>query len=122
MGNRQRWASRPPSFNEDPSKSLSSREREILGIVATEGLSHEEIAKRLFLSVKTVRRHIENIKNKLGVNSTVVAVIWAWQTGFIQRNNELLAQISTRASDLKEGFSASSVERDQVRLKNDQEV
>ncbi len=49
-----------------PFPELTSREREVLGLVA-EGLTNAAIARRLFLSPKTVRNHVSNILAKLGV-------------------------------------------------------
>jgi DNA-binding CsgD family transcriptional regulator len=47
--------------------SLSPRELEVLELVAT-GSNNEEIAARLFLSVRTVERHLSNVYAKLGVS------------------------------------------------------
>jgi DNA-binding CsgD family transcriptional regulator len=49
---------------------LSRREREI-ALLAAEGLSSKEIADRLYLSVRTVNNHLQNIYSKLGVSSRV---------------------------------------------------
>jgi two-component system, NarL family, response regulator LiaR len=57
---------------------LTAREREVLGLMV-EGLSNQEIAERLFLSVGTVKFHIGNIYSKLGVDNRVSAVTLAMQ-------------------------------------------
>jgi DNA-binding NarL/FixJ family response regulator len=54
---------------------LTEREREIAGMAAI-GDSNQEIAEALFLSPKTVERHVTNILAKLGLrNRTEVAAL-----------------------------------------------
>jgi DNA-binding CsgD family transcriptional regulator len=52
---------------------LTKREAEVVGLVA-EGLTNGEIAARLFLSPTTVRTHLENVFEKLGVHTRTAAV------------------------------------------------
>jgi len=52
---------------------LTGREQEILHLLA-QGLRHDEIAPQLFISVPTVRYHVRNIYQKLGVNNKLAAV------------------------------------------------
>jgi DNA-binding NarL/FixJ family response regulator len=53
---------------------LSPREREVLRLL-DEGLRAGEIAERLFLSVATIRTHIQNVLNKLDAGSQEKAVM-----------------------------------------------
>ncbi len=56
-----------------PGNELTERERNVLkGMV--EGLNNNEIAEKLFISLGTVKFHISNIFQKLGVDSRVEAV------------------------------------------------
>ena len=55
-------------------KSLTKRELEILRLVA-EGLTNEEIGKRIFISEKTVKTHLTNIFDKLKVNNRFKAAL-----------------------------------------------
>lgn len=61
---------------------LSTREREVLGLIA-EGLSLSEIAERLSLSSATVRTHARNASVKLGARNRAHAVALALQLGAI---------------------------------------
>jgi DNA-binding CsgD family transcriptional regulator len=47
---------------------LTPREREVLGLIA-EGLSNKAIVEQLYISPKTLERHIRHIFFKLDVNS-----------------------------------------------------
>ena len=60
---------------------LTSREREVLTLL-TEGLGNADIAERLALSEKTVRNHVSNLFDKLGVWSRAQAIVFARDRGF----------------------------------------
>jgi DNA-binding CsgD family transcriptional regulator len=51
---------------------LTAREREILGWVAR-GKTNPEIARVLWISPGTVRKHLENVYDKLGVHTRTAA-------------------------------------------------
>ena len=59
---------------------LTDREEEILSLVA-QGKSNQEIARQLFVSLKTVRNHVSNILLKLQVADRAQAVIRARDAG-----------------------------------------
>jgi DNA-binding NarL/FixJ family response regulator len=61
--------------------ALSQREREILGWMS-EGLSNAEIAERLSISGKTVRNHVSNVFDKLGVWTRAQSIVFARDRGF----------------------------------------
>ena len=62
----------------NPSDLLSPRELDILLLLA-QGLSNEDIARTLVLEVSTVKSHISRMLPKIGVNSRLQAVVWAYQ-------------------------------------------
>ena len=59
---------------------LTEREEEVLSLVA-QGKSNQEIARQLFVSLKTVRNHVSNILVKLQVADRAQAVIRARDAG-----------------------------------------
>ena len=58
-----------------PAERLTKRQPELLDLVAA-GLTNRQVARQLGLSEGTVRRHLENIFTRLGVNSRTAAVAW----------------------------------------------
>jgi DNA-binding NarL/FixJ family response regulator len=62
---------------------LTEREEEILSLVA-QGKGNQEIARQLFVSLKTVRNHVSNILLKLQVADRAQAVIRARESGLGQ--------------------------------------
>ncbi len=65
-----------------PLESLTPRETSVLLCLA-DGLSNEEISRRLFISIHTLRNHIQSIIGKLGAHSKLEAVSIAIREGMI---------------------------------------
>jgi ATP/maltotriose-dependent transcriptional regulator MalT len=65
-----------------PVGSLSEREAQVLRLLAA-GKTNRGIAEELFISEKTVARHVSNIFDKLGVSSRAAATAWAYQRNLI---------------------------------------
>ena len=57
---------------------LTDREVEVLRLIAR-GRSNREVAERLFISAKTVGRHVENLYAKIGVSSRAAAALFAME-------------------------------------------
>ena len=61
---------------------LTPRESQVLSHVAF-GLSNDEIARSLEISVETVKEHVQNLLRKLAVNDRTQAAVWAVKSGVI---------------------------------------
>ncbi len=69
-------------INDGPYRRLTPREQEIMRMLARD-LSVKEIAERLFISAKTVENHRTNIKDKLGLKSSLELARYAARIGLI---------------------------------------
>ena len=61
---------------------LTPREGQVLAHVAF-GLSNDEIARSLEISVETVKEHVQNLLRKLAVNDRTQAAVWAVKSGVV---------------------------------------
>jgi ATP/maltotriose-dependent transcriptional regulator MalT len=75
-----RPTSKPASTSE--AHNLSARELQVLRVVAS-GKTNRTIAAELFLSEKTVDRHVSNIFVKLNVSSRAAATAYAYENGLV---------------------------------------
>lgn len=86
------WARQSASLGDDPLSALTEREREIACLIAA-GASNPDIAARLFISRKTVERHVSNVLAKLGT-----------------RNRAQVAALVTRGAQSSEGVPVTAGE------------
>ncbi|MFE9680901.1 response regulator [Streptomyces sp. NPDC006285] len=63
--------------------ALTPREREVVSLAA-DGKSNTEIADKLFLSVLTVRTHLQHARTKLGARDRAQLVALAYQSGLVR--------------------------------------
>ncbi len=77
-GNRQR-----PAGADWPGRrhGLTEREAEVLALI-TQGLSNQEIADRLYLSINSIKTHIRKLYAKIDVRDRSQALLWGIDHGF----------------------------------------
>jgi DNA-binding NarL/FixJ family response regulator len=63
---------------------LTDRERQVLGLLA-DGMANKQIARRLGISEKTVKGHLTNLFQRIGVSDRTQAALWAERTGALRR-------------------------------------
>lgn len=66
----------------NPAVDLTPRELQVLRHVGY-GLSNDEIARSLEISVETVKEHVQNILRKMGVQDRTQAAVWAVKQGLV---------------------------------------
>jgi DNA-binding NarL/FixJ family response regulator len=62
---------------------LTAREREVLELIAR-GHSNADIARQLYVSDATVKTHVAHVFSKLNLHDRAQAVVYAYETGFVQ--------------------------------------
>ena len=82
---RPQTADRQQAENKGPLDLLTRREEEILRLMQA-GLTNQEIANELVISLYTVKRHATNIYNKLAVSNRRQAIRQAQQLGLLPEN------------------------------------
>jgi len=73
----------PQPVSAEPPDGLTAREAEVLALIA-EGLSNQEIARKLHVSTATVKTHINNLFAKTGLKDRAQAVRYAYAKGLVR--------------------------------------
>ena len=66
----------------NPAVDLTPRELQVLRHVGY-GLSNDEIARSLKISIETIKEHVQNIVRKMGVQDRTQAAVWAVKQGLV---------------------------------------
>jgi len=82
LQNLLRYKEKTPTASNENMPVLTRREKEILIMIVQE-LSNQEIAEKLFISLRTVENHRFNLQQKLNVKNTVGLVKIAIQMGLV---------------------------------------
>ncbi|MDI6871044.1 MAG: response regulator transcription factor [Bacillota bacterium] len=76
-----------PAVRPEPLATLSPREYEVFLLVA-EGMTNQDIGKRLFISEKTVKNYVTKVRKKLGVSNRTQVALYALRRGIVSLKTE----------------------------------
>ena len=78
-------AAATPSEPVEIGHGLSAREVQVLSLI-TAGLTNQEIADRVYVSINSVKTYVRSAYRKIGVNSRSQAAVWGLQHGLVDRD------------------------------------
>ncbi len=76
---------------------LSPREAEVLALIC-QGLTNDDITKRAFIAMNTVKTHIRSLYRKIGVTTRSQAVRWGLERGFAPDHTRIVAPTAPPAA------------------------
>ncbi|MEW6183401.1 MAG: response regulator transcription factor [Bacillota bacterium] len=71
----------------DPLEQLTPREKEVL-LALARGMSNRDIAQMLFVTEFTVKKHVSQILDKLGLDDRTQAALYAFSRGLVQERSQ----------------------------------
>ena len=84
---------------------LTAREAEVIGLI-TQGLSNQEIADRIYVSINSIKSYIRSAYRTMGVTTRAQAVLWGVDHGLAPRRKRLITTID----GVPEGSGGGSAE------------
>jgi len=81
-------------------RGLTRRERQVAAVIA-QGLSNQDIADELVVSVKTIEAHVTRILSKLGFSSRAQIAAWAVDKGLASAPPDLDSLSSDKLTSLQ---------------------
>lgn len=85
---------------------LTGRECEVLSLIG-HGLSTDELAGALFISVSTVRTHLHHIQHKLDLHNRAQLVAFAFKSGLVHANGHIKSIVNAASSRTKHNVDAA---------------